>query len=462
MRKETISILVLVCLLLMPLGAEAANVGGEFVSELRLPIKQDEPIGNTTLTLGTQIAVDGEFGNLGDWKLTFDVSFDEKLNSFKSNIWKGDDTDQIGEAVTLEVGEAYLNLYSIGHDAVDVKLGKQYVDMGVGDGITTFHLTKPVAANFIDELQNTRAVTGVKVDGYPGDYHLELFLQPKVTPTKTGGAIGEVYEKALSEAMSGIMEKMIVAGMFIPADVDQFAIIPTPVERTDSLGWTLKAATLVEDYDVSVIYQRGYVSTPMISGFKMDIVDMVDVGEGHKIPIVQAITLEQGYLPLQKIGFTLEGALGDVGVWSEVTYNIPKKKFFSEEFQNDFVPKEYRFTDENYVTGLIGADYFLENGVYINGQLVRGFPQEVSKNMLNTYLVGNISQDFLNSRLTLEGSMVYSFGEKGWMFLPEAAYQVNSNTKIMGRLAIPGGDEDSLFKKMGDLTQVLIGVSVGF
>ena len=457
MRKESISILVLVCLLLMPLSVQAANVGGEFVSELRLPIKQDEPVGNTTATLGAKIAVDGEFGDLGDWKLTLDLSFDEKLNNFKSNIWKGDDTDQMGEAVTLELGEAYLNLYSVGYDALDFRLGKQHVDMGVGDGITTFHLIKPVAANFIDELQNTRAVTGVKVDGYPGDYHVELFLQPKVTPTKIGGAIAAVYEKTLTEAMMPMLDNMGEAHGVAFAHEFDLSCNP-PAYKDDGLGWTLKATTLVEDYDVSVIYQRGYVSSPMISDYDKQ---LVGFNPEKNVPIMQ-LQLEQGYLPLQKIGFTVEGAVGDVGVWSEVTYNIPKKGFFGEGFNNPLIPEEYKFTDENYVTGLIGADYFLENGVYINGQLVRGFPQEVTKNMINTYLVGNVSQDFLNNRLTLEGSMVYSFGEKGWILLPEAVYQVNSNTKVMGRLAIPGGGEDSLFKKMGDLTQVLIGVSVGF
>lgn len=459
MKKRITSLLVLVCLLVVPLGVQAANVGGEFVSELRLPIKNDEVIKETSLSLGTKVAVDGEFYDFGDWKLTLDVRFNETLRGLKSNVWKADDTDQVGESVSIELSEAYVDLYSVGYDAMDVRIGKQYVDLGVGDGITTFNLTKPVAANFIDELQNTRAVTGVKIDGYPEDFHVELFWQPKLTPSKTGGTLATVYDQVMQDAMADMKPMLEIIGQ-------EKGIIIGGIDTTDPTkdGWfdfTLKAATLVGDYDLGVIYQKGHVSSPLTTGLDLD---LIAVHPESGVPIMK-LELEQAYLPLQKIGFTAEGALGDVGIWSELTYNIPKKDFFDFDLLGDMfemLPEEYQFTDENYLTGLIGMDYFLNNGVYLNGQLVRGFPQEVTKNMLNTYLVGNISQDFMNNRLTLESSMIYSFGEKGWMMMPEAVYQINRNTKVFGKLAIPGGDEESLFKKMEDLTQVLVGVTIGF
>lgn len=467
MRRQSTLVLVLVFVLMMTVGVQAANVGGEFVGELRILTKEDKPVNNAIATLGTKVDIDGDLGDAGNWKLALDVSLDKALNKFRSDIWDADDTDAAAESLTLELDEAYLNLYSVGGEAVDVRLGKQYVDMGVGDGITTFHLTRPVAANFIDELQNTRAVTGIKVDGYPEDFRVEVFLQPRVTPNKTGERIDSVYAKAQQAAM-----KPMLAAMNSPESIAYNGFIiggfaqddNPPAYDDEGPGLTLKASRLVGDYDLGVVYQRGYAPSPMISGFGIDKEPIGfddSLGTPEPIPVMR-LRLQQGYLPLQKMGFTVEGTLGDAGIWSEITYNIPKEGFFAKELDNLLLPEEYRFTDEKYVTGLVGMDYFFDNGVYVNGQVIHGFPQEVTKSMLNTYLAGNISQDFLNNRLKLEGRMVYCFGDQGWMFLPEAVYQVNNSTKVIGKLAIPGGDDDSLFHQMEDLTQILIGVSVSF
>ena len=82
--------------------------------------------------------------------------------------------------------------------------------------------------------------------------------------------------------------------------------------------------------------------------------------------------------------------------------------------------------------------------------------------MLNTYLAGEVYQDFLNNRLRLEGKVVYCFGDQGWMIMPEAVYQVTSTMKAFGKVAIPGGDDESLFRQMEDLTQALVGISISF
>jgi hypothetical protein len=198
----------------------------------------------------------------------------------------------------------------------------------------------------------------------------------------------------------------------------------------------------------------------MVSGFEIE-KEPIGFDPISQQPLMR-LNLIKGYLPLQKIGVTAEGTMGDAGIWGELTYNIPKAGFFSEGMQNPALPREYQFTSEKYVTGLMGMDYFFDNGVYVNGQVIHGFPQEVTKSMLNTYLAADIYQDFLNNRLRLEGQVVYCFGDKGWMIMPEAVYQLSSNMKICGKLAIPGGDDESLFCQMEDLTQVLVGVSLNF
>lgn len=453
MRRNVILVSVLVLILSITVGVQAADVSGEFTSELRVLTKEDKPLKDAMASVGVSVDVEGDLGPDGSWRLALDTSLDKALSSFRDDIWDADDTDAAEDSITIDLDEAYLNLYSVGDEAVDLRLGKQYVDVGVGDGITTFNLTKPVAANFIDELQNTRAVVGIRADWYPDDYQVTAFLQPRITPNKTGKRIEAVYQEIEKAALMPVLYAMSQEGVQIVemAPLKEEA----PTYEDDGMGFTIKGSRTFGDFDLGLVYQRGYAPSPIMSGFSLKPL-------AEEVPVPMRLTTTQGYLPLQKVGVTAEGVLGDAGLWGELTYNIPKDGFFGKEMDNQAFPEEYRFNSDNYVTGLIGMDYFFENGVYVNGQVIYGFPQEVTKSMLNTYLAGEVYQDFLNNRLRLEGKVVYCFGDQGWMIMPEAVYQVTSTMKAFGKVAIPGGDDESLFRQMEDLTQALVGISISF
>ncbi|NLK08992.1 MAG: hypothetical protein GX316_09905 [Firmicutes bacterium] len=462
MRKQLILVLSCVLLFTTSVGVSAAHVSGVFTGEFRVLTEEDKPVENTVAGVGVEIDIDGEVGDAGSWKLGLDAAFHQPLNKVRENIWDAGDTDAAEENLTLELDEAYLDLYSIGGRAVDVRLGKQYVDVGVGDGLTAFHLTRPIQANYLDEMQNTRAVTGVRIDAFPKDLHIQAFIQPRVTLNKTGENITTVYRKIEQNTMGDLLAGF--GGQFPgPGEV---TIVPQahpaipPTYDDDGWGLTLKASKLVGSYDLGAVYQRGYGPDPILYMFGYDLQELeIDSEKGQAyLPL----HLHQGHLPLQKIGLTAEGTLRDAGIWAELAYNIPKAGFFDKGLDSEIVPKAYRFTDDKYITGLVGMDYFLKNGVYVNGQIIRGFPQEIAKSMVKTYLVGNAYQDFLNSRLRVEGSAVYCFDDKGWMLLPEVVYQLKKDMQVFGKLGISGGDEESMFYHMKDLTQALIGISISF
>ena len=452
--RERLTIALILTLVLASVGVvQAADVGGEFIGELRVLTKEDKPLDEAAASLAAKTDIDGELGEIGTWKLGIDLRLDKALNLLKDEIWDADDTDAAGDNITLELDEAYLNFYSVGGEPLDLRLGKQYVDLGVGDGITTFNLTRPVAANYIDELQNTRAVTGLRADYYYDDINITAFLQPRVTPDKTGRRIEAVYEKVEQGAFTSGLAGMLPPGVQLggpPITKDE-----APTYDDDGMGLTLKATRFVSGFDLGVVYQRGYVSSRIVRDFTLKPMDGMP-------PNVQQLVLSKGYLPMQKLGVTAEGTWGDAGVWGELTYNMPKEDFFSPYFDNPALPEEYRLNSDKYTTGLVGMDYFLENGTYINGQIIHGFPQEVTKSMLNTYLTGDIYQDFLNNRLRLEAKVVYCFDDQGWMIMPEAVYQLDANKKCFGKLAFSGGDEESLFRQLDELTQILAGISISF
>jgi hypothetical protein len=133
--RERLTIALILTLVLASVGVvQAADVGGEFIGELRVLTKEDKPLDEAAASLAAKTDIDGELGEIGTWKLGIDLRLDKALNLLKDEIWDADDTDAAGDNITLELDEAYLNFYSVGGEPLDLRLGKQYVDLGVGDG----------------------------------------------------------------------------------------------------------------------------------------------------------------------------------------------------------------------------------------------------------------------------------------------------------------------------------------
>ena len=108
--------------------------------------------------------------NLGIWKLRITASYDNKLDELK-DTWNEEHTDIVREQITMGFDEAYVDLYSVADSDLDLRLGKQFVTVGIGDGISTLNLTEPVQALSVNDLSSRAVLVFVPtgITGYP--YH---------------------------------------------------------------------------------------------------------------------------------------------------------------------------------------------------------------------------------------------------------------------------------------------------
>ena len=81
MRRNVILVSVLVLILSITVGVQAADVSGEFTSELRVLTKEDKPLKDAMASVGVSVDVEGDLGLDGSWRLALDTSLDKALTA---------------------------------------------------------------------------------------------------------------------------------------------------------------------------------------------------------------------------------------------------------------------------------------------------------------------------------------------------------------------------------------------
>lgn len=466
---------ILVCLLILSFSTLtwAAQVTGEFGSELRIPTKGDDKFDNTVGSLLLNIDLQEEIGEYGNWKLGLDTRFyDNTLDQlgdyiFDINSATANTTDEIDSQLDFKLDEAYATFLSPFELNIDVTVGRQYITYGVGDGVSTLNLCTPNYALYLDDLarNQSRALDGLRIKWYPGDYQVDLFLQSRMTPTYLGSSLESVYQTMANGAIinstkQGLKAEGLPDQMVAGLPVNVVRMDPEPIDYgKDGPGLMMKAVGNIYNFDLGLNYQRGYVPTRLITNYEP--VPEIDGDTG--MPKQITVYLNEKYLFMQKIGLTVTGTVGDTSVWSELTYNIPKEDFFAPELaDNNALPEEYRFSDEKYVTGLLGIDYFFKNGTYVNAQYIYGFPWEYTKSMLNSYLTFDAYRFFLNDRIKAEAKCAYCLSDQGWFLSPEISYQLRDGLNLWGKANLLGGDDESFLNNFEDLSQIAVGVTKTF
>ncbi|HBK68206.1 MAG TPA: hypothetical protein DDZ91_06160, partial [Firmicutes bacterium] len=201
MKRFTRFSLAFVLILALSTLTWAAQTTGEVGSELRIPAKGDDNFDNAVGSIVLNIDLQEEFGENGSWKLGIDTRFyDNTFDNlsaylFDLNSATANTTNEIDSQLDFKLDEAYATFLSPFELNIDAIVGRQYITYGVGDGISTLNLCTPNHALFVDDLVKNkgRAVDGMRIKWYPGDYQVDLFLQARMTPTYLGSNLENVY-----------------------------------------------------------------------------------------------------------------------------------------------------------------------------------------------------------------------------------------------------------------------------
>ncbi|MCK4532539.1 hypothetical protein KAU39_02030 [bacterium] len=339
----------------------------------------------------------------------------------------------IVDPYNLEVREAYVELYGFLLKNLDIKIGRQRIAWGTADKLNPTDNLNPDDLEDIMDFGRKLSTNSMKLTYYLGGYTFTGVCIPLFTPAVLPSS---EWASALSSPISfpdGITLRNFTDSIILPEDNPE-----------ESSTLAVKIAGNLLNNDLSVSYFYGRDDLPLINKVEITPITSTTVD----------IRAEMIYPRMHVIGVDLAGAIGDIGIWTEVACFIPEKVKMETFTTGVGTQTSIALKEEVYFKHVSGWDYTFKNGLYINSQFLHGFIHERGKSNLEDYFMAGIEKKFFNDELKVK----LSFGVeiKDWdkiennsatMIFPEVNYYPVDNTEIiLGAYLIDGKDTTNFGK----------------
>jgi hypothetical protein len=372
-KKLVISLFLLLMCVLCALQSQAASIPGQEGVNWSGYLLIDLP-----LMLGKELQAH-EIA-LGCQELRLDLTLEAALyrdSRFYGDIWlQGWSPPQINDAselgslanispMELDLREAYLDLYAIMLPGLDLRLGRQRIAWARAESISIIDNLNP------DDLQN------------PWDYGRHLASDAvKFTFYWNAAIIEGVYIPFFKPAR---LPESEISALSSPGTT---LILPgnEPLKNA-VLAARLSAFAGGWDLSLSYIFGRDdllLLTTTILTGD----------------PFNPDIDLTFEYARLHIFGADLAGEIFGWGIWGEAAFFLPQ----DVTLVTDSTAVGGSRVEEKmspYFKALLGIDYTLKNGIYINLQYIRGFFNENNKDDLHDYLLTAVEWRILNDAVTI-------------------------------------------------------------
>lgn len=347
----------------------------------------------------------------------------------------------------LEMYEAYVDLYGLMLDDMDVRIGKQRIAWGTADKLNVVDNLNPDDFEDILDLGRKIPTTAVRIDYYPGDFTVTGVVVPVFTPARSPSSSWQVP-----------------ASFPLPPELSLGALtdeVTLPDERpqdTASIGLRIKRELL--GFDCSVSYVYGPDDWPLPSAVNMTPADTLGTVDIHT-------TLE--YPKQQVLGMDIAGAVADVGVWAECALFVPAEATYTAVTAPGETSLHLTLSDDPYVKYVVGGDYTFRNGLYVNGQYLHGFFTDRGPDALEDYVLVALERDFLHGDLRARlafAAEIADFGDvannSAFFGGPEITYYPADSAEIAAGALLLEGDSSTQFGQFSDNDEVYIKVKYSF
>jgi hypothetical protein len=338
---------------------------------------------------------------------------------------------------TLNLKEAYLDVYEFLLPAVDMRVGKQIVVWGTGDRINPTGNVCPSDLSDLFDWGEKLGVPSLLLNVYLGDVIVSGFYTPVFTPALLPA---NFLEMAGVDLGSNTLE--------LPGQV---------------LGESQQAAVKINwpmfGYDFSLSYYFGRYAIPVVN----EVWGATD----------QSIeSSKSGFPRLHVVGADFSGSLFDLGVWGELGVFLPEA--YSTKSYYDHPSYGWILTGdtaaEGYVRYVIGTDYTFKDGTYINVQFAHGFDHEIGKDQLNDYFITRVEKSFFQDKLkVIPFTVIFTVSEwsdvannYGLAWVPEIQYFPSDNLELDIGCYILHGSGNNIFNNLKDNDALFFKAKVSF
>jgi hypothetical protein len=352
--------------------------------------------------------------------------------------------------------EVYVDIYGLGFDWFDLRIGKQRIAWGTADRLNPTDNLNP--NDFTDYMNFGEKVPSwaLKADFSIIEERLKLttIFLPNVVPVLLPryGA----FPFGDSTDLQGLPPNIIIGGTSTS--------ISTPAYDMNHTMQAAKLAGSLFSVDWSLSYFHGYDNLPLVKT-----VNIVPTSP-TEVSVQTSLALPE----LHVVGADLAGELLSIGWWAEVAAFIPAKAVHTsitapDQTGQPTTTEEVALSNDPYVKYTLGLDYTFSFGTYVNLQYNHGFSTERGHEKLHDYFMLRLEHKLLNGDLKLAIGALYETeqfkdpGDNiGLGVFPEVSWKPRDNLEfVLGYFLIEGKGR-SLFTNITKEDQVYVKTKVVF
>jgi hypothetical protein len=356
------------------------------------------------------------------------------------------DCDRI-QPSKLEIYEAYVDVYGLLLDNLDIRIGKQRVAWGTADKLNVVDNLNPDDFEDILDFSQKLPTMSLRLDYYPGDFIITAVMIPVFTPARS---LPPSWQASIELPLSSDMDLRTL---------DDEVILPDNRPRESAMiGIRIQKAILNYDWSLSYVYNRDEWAIPT----------KVDIDEDNISDSVD-VHLTLGFPRQHVAGADMAGTIGDVGVWAEGVLFIPENKIYTIVNSPDETEKLLALDNKPYFKYVVGGDYTFRNGIYINAQYLHGFFTDRGAGNLEDYFLIALEKKFFHEDLkvrTVFAAEVADFSDfknrSAFFGGPEVTYYPKDNVELVTGSFLLGGDSSTQFGQFGSNDEIYIKVKYSF
>ncbi len=359
----------------------------------------------------------------------------------------------------LEVREAYVQLYGILSDNLDLKIGRQRITWGTADLLNPTDNLNPYDMEDVLDFGRHRGSDAFSFDYYfNSEFSIQGAFVPFFQPANT--PIG-MFSNALAPAME------MPPGLTLTGLTDQLMMPESNLAESSTAGIRFKG--FVAGFDFSLSYLSGIDGIPVST---YNTFTPVDAMGGI------SINSHLSFYRNQIIGADLAGSIMGVGVWAEAATFLPEDDIVMTSDLSalyampagTIVQDSIILKKDAYTKYVVGADYTLSNGAYINVQYLHGFINERGSDALNDYFFVRVEKSFFDAKLKLSpingGYIVSDWDDvennHTLIYIPEITYMATDNAEISLTAGLFDGTGSNAFASFNDYDMLMFKFKYSF
>ena len=362
------------------------------------------------------------------------------------------DDQSLLRPLDLDLREAYLDLYSVFYKDLDLRIGRQRIAWGTGDKINPTDNLNPYDLEDVWDYGRHLGSDAMKASLYMGRNSISLVLMPMFIPSVLPGAD---YSDQIMNSLN------FPPGIVIHDYQDQLILPENNLIKSSKTAF--KYAGEILGYDFSLSYCYGPDNIPIMN--KLTVVPIDTMGSVD-------LYGELIYPKMHIVGFDLAGQVASVGAWAELAVFLPEEVIMTTDLSALGMGTQTSVVleDEPYPKLLLGTDYTLPFGLYINLQYLHGFIYERGIDDLKNYLMFGSELSLSGDRLkimplagSLEFSSIDEFGNTyAYVYAPEISFSPVQNAVLTIGCRLIDGKDNTTFGMLKDKDELLFKVKYSF